>query len=405
MNRRTASIDREYYDILEVDRKASKTEIDQAYKRLAKKWHPDKNRNNQEKATEMFQKISTAYKTLSDPETRRIYDMYGKDGIEKMDSRSGGPGGPGGPGGGPPQAKPIMHQMPVSLRDLYLNNTLVADFEYKNSCDECDGTGSKNKLTQQCDQCNGAGHAVKITRMGPFMQQTIGKCDGCHGKGYSINDDDKCDKCLGKGHVKSINKVDITLDASNMNWGMRMMVPGKGHNLRDHIQGDVIIELVPDETSVSEQDQKFKRVGKNNLQVTIPITLSMALTGVDVMLETLDNRWLRIQLKDEIVTPKTSKVIPSEGMPIGSSRGDLLIDFDIEFPNMIKPNHVQYLRKALTGSPLDKKYNTLIQTNKDKIAHLYTSLDDYTDTHHDDEYGSNSDDDIEFDPRSNCAQQ
>lgn len=246
---------REYYDILEVDRKASKEQIDQSYKRLAKKWHPDKNRNNQEQATEMFQKISEAYKTLSDPESRRVYDMYGKNAVGQMGQRSAAHGGP-------PKAKPILHQMPVSLRDFFLNNTIVAEFEYKNACDECDGTGSKSKTAQQCDQCKGSGHVVKLTRMGPFMQQTAEKCNNCHGKGFSVNDNDKCPKCLAKGYVKDINKIDITLDASTMDWGMRMMVPGKGHNLRDHIQGDVVIELIPEEDSFrkfeAEEQQKTK---------------------------------------------------------------------------------------------------------------------------------------------------
>jgi len=391
MNR--SNNNREYYDILEVDRKASKEEIDQAYKKLARKWHPDKNRDNQQEATEMFQKISGAYKTLSDPKSRQIYDMYGKDGVGQIPQQDGP---------SPQKCKPILHQLAVSLKDLYLNSTIIAKFPCKNSCNNCDGTGSKSRQLHKCDQCHGMGHVMKMIRMGPMIQQMLDKCGKCKGKGSDVPQNDMCPTCSGKGYCKGTGSVDITLDSSNMDWGIRMQVPNKGHQLRDMIPGDVVIELIP----TDDPDQKFKRIGKKDLQINVPISLSMALTGVNVMIETLDGRWLRIHL-NEIVTPKTSKMIPNEGMLLGNNqgtkRGNLYINFDIEFPISIKPNHVQNLKKALGNSSIDKEYNALFTTNKDKITATYNKLDDYLGLPEQD-----SDDDegeLHFGGPPQCAQQ
>ncbi|XP_075425302.1 dnaJ homolog subfamily A member 4-like isoform X4 [Ascaphus truei] len=207
-----------YYDTLGVKPNANPNEIKKAYRKLALKYHPDKNPDEGEK----FKLISQAYEVLSDPKKRDLYDKGGEQAIKEggmsgssfsspmdiFDMFFGG----GGRMNREKRGKNVVHQMSVSLGDLYSGASRELALQRNIVCDKCEGRGGKKGAVETCPTCEGRGIQVHVMQIGPGMVQQIQTmCSDCHGEGERINPKDRCKHCSGSKVVrdKKILEVDI----------------------------------------------------------------------------------------------------------------------------------------------------------------------------------------------------
>jgi len=352
--------DTKLYDELGVPQSATPEEIKKAYRKLALKYHPDKNPDDPDK----FKNISAAFEVLSDPKKREIYDKYGEEGL-----REGG-GGEGhspfdifdmffGGGGGRSRRNPgekmrgrdTVHQMKVSLEDLYNGTTRQLAVQKNVICETCNGIGGKEGSVQKCDNCNGTGMDVKMRQIGPGMVQQIQQpCRACNQTGEKIREKDRCKNCAGKKVEKQRKILKCDID-KGMKDGQKLTFNGEGDQAPDIEPGDIVIVLDEKEHDV------FTRQG-SDLYIRMDIELADALCGFTRNIKTLDNRTLVINSHPgEVIRPKEMKCVEDEGMPIYGNpmeKGRLVIDFQIKFPKdgWIAPADLPALEKLLP--PIEK---------------------------------------------------
>ena len=334
-------MDFEYYELLQVSKTATKAEIKKAYRKLAMKYHPDKNPGDKE-AEEMFKKINEAYEVLSDDEKRAIYDRYGKAGLDGHMGSSGGFSGFedifeeffGFGGRSKPQRKTpynldILIEVELEFKEAVFGLKKEIEFEYFSVCQKCDGSGAKK--SHSCPTCGGAGQI--FIRQG-FM--SIGQtCPHCEGSGIII--DEKCDECSGAGYKIHEDKVEVTIPAG-VDTGMRMRVASKGNEDFNHQRGDLYIQI-----SVKE-DKIFKRV-EDDIFVEVPIFFTSAILGDTIKIPTLTGE------KDIEVKPHTKDskryIFKGEGIPnVHTGRkGNLIAILKIVYPEKLNDEQKDLLEK------------------------------------------------------------
>ncbi|OBZ82341.1 Mitochondrial protein import protein MAS5 [Choanephora cucurbitarum] len=332
--------DTKFYDVLGVSPDASESELKKAYRKLALKYHPDKNPD----AGDKFKEISHAYEILSDAEKREVYDQYGEEGLngqagpggmnaeDLFSQLFGGGGGFFGGGGrrgpsGPRRGKDMMHQLKVTLEDVYLGKTSKLALQKNVLCSKCDGKGGKEGAVQSCRPCNGQGIRVVMRQMGPIVQQFQQPCDVCRGTGEIINEKDRCKECLGKKITSERKILEVHIERG-MRDGQKITFSKEGDQAPGIIPGDIVILL--DE----KPHPRFTRQG-DDLIYEAKIDLLTALAGGQFAIPHLDDRVLLVNvIPGEAIQPDMVKVIPHEGMPMQrlDSRGHLFVKFTVEFP-------------------------------------------------------------------------
>lgn len=347
----------ELYKILELSPDAGEADIKKAYRRLAVKYHPDKNQGDAA-AAEKFKEISAAYDVLSDPEKKKIYDTYGEEGLKShmaggdfsaadVFSRFFGGdifGGGRQKGRGPRKAEDTVYKLGVTLKDLYNGRTKKLKIGRNIICSECEGKGAtKDGSVQTCKGCKGTGTKVTLRQLGPGMiQQMQQHCPDCQGKGEVIDPKFRCKKCNGDKVVAEKEIVEVSID-KGMKSGQRVTIYGKGEQQPGVQPGDLIVIL----EEVREPDDKFTRQGQD-LIYPQQITLSEALTGYEFTITHLDGRTLVVRSQaQEIVKPGDIRVIANEGFPRYKQpfeKGNLFIKFEIVFPSF---NEITKVRKEL----------------------------------------------------------
>jgi len=330
------------YNTLGVSSSATANELKKAYRKLAIKFHPDKNPGNAE-ASEKFKEISHAYEVLSDEKKRQIYDEGGEQALKEGGGGGHGGNNPfdifdmffggGGMGGrghrGPSKGKDVVHQLPVSLDDMYNGTTRRLSLNKNVICDKCDGRGGKPGATQTCPMCRGQGVQVKIHQIGPGMVQQVQQmCRDCDGKGQRINPKDRCKHCNGKKTQKTQKILEVHVD-KGMQQGQKVVFSGEGDQEPGLEPGDVIIVLKQKEHDV------FTRQN-NNLLMKMDISINEALTGFQRIVKTLDKRELLITSPPgEVIDHGMIKSVIDEGMPQHRNpfnKGLLIVQFAVTFP-------------------------------------------------------------------------
>lgn len=355
-----------YYDTFGVDPSADATVIKKAYRKLALKYHPDKNPGNEEAATK-FKEISFQFSVLSDPEKRQLYDRYGEQGIKEGGGggRGGfsandifaqffGGGGFGGGRAGPETGPDTMYELELTLEQLYNGVTKKLAMRKNVICGDCNGVGGKNPRT--CHQCNGQGRVVIERMMGPFVQQMQTTCDICQGQGEMINPKDKCQPCNGK-KVKQERKIFEVQVTPGMKDDERVVFEGDGDQQPGIEPGDVIIVIKQKKHPVfTRKDQ--------DLYMVMNITLQEALCGFKKHIKHLDapdERYLMVNvLPGEVIKPGSHKAISGEGMTHIRHRhikGDIIIKFNVEFPTHISHDAALVIEKALGTRSQDTEMN------------------------------------------------
>jgi len=352
-----------YYDILGVAPGVSDSDLKKAYRKSALKFHPDKNPSPE--ASEKFKEISQAYEVLSDPEKKRIYDAHGEQGIKEggggggfhspmdiFDMFFGGGGGGMGGGGmfgerrrGPRRTKNLVHQLSVSLEDMYNGTVRKLALQKNVICAACDGIGGKAGAVVKCTNCRGTGMQVRIQQLGPgMMQQIQSMCGECQGQGERIDPKLRCKKCNGRKVNRERKILEVSVD-KGMADSQKITFSGEGDQEPGMEPGDIIIVL--DE----KEHPTFKRAHGTDLVMTMNISLSDALCGFRKTITTLDDRTLVIQtVPGEVIKTGDLKCVYGEGMPTYKNpfeKGKLIVQFKVDFPDSLPPETAEMLAKIL----------------------------------------------------------
>uniref|UniRef100_A0A182MN99 Uncharacterized protein n=1 Tax=Anopheles culicifacies TaxID=139723 RepID=A0A182MN99_9DIPT len=345
-----------FYDILGVQPTCTPEELKKAYRKLALKFHPDKNPNEEEK----FKQISMAYEVLSDPEKKAIYDEGGEAAIKQG---SGGGGGGfhspmdifhmffnGGFTGRKSERKShdLIHTLAVSLEELYTGTKRKLALQKNVICESCEGIGGKRGAAQKCPPCRGTGVVTKVQKIAPgLVKQCEERCRNCRGLGETIDDKDRCKECNGRKTVRVRKLLEVEIYKGMVD-GQRIVLQGEGDQEPDHRPGDIV--LVVEE----KPHPVFKRNGLD-LLANMQLHLSEALCGFRKVIKTLDGRDIVIQTyPGEVVKNFSTKCVMGEGMPLvnaSSEKGRLIIQFVVTFPDTLPPEIVPEIRKCLPCPP------------------------------------------------------
>ncbi|HRH11714.1 MAG TPA: molecular chaperone DnaJ [Bacteroidia bacterium] len=341
---------RDYYEILGVQKGASDDDIKKAYRKLAIKYHPDKNPDDKA-AEEKFKEAAEAYEVLSNAEKKQRYDQFGHAGVNggaggfsgsggmNMDDIFsqfgdifGGAFGFGGGNGGSRGGRRVNRGSNLRVK-VKLNLSEVANGVEKKikvnkfvGCKTCNGSGAKNGQYDTCKQCNGSGVITRVqqTILGAMQTQTA--CNGCGGEGRIIRD--KCNTCHGDGVVRNEEVISINIPAGVAD-GMQLSMSGKGNAApRGGINGDLLIVIE------EEEHPLLKREG-NHLIYSLSISIPNAVLGTSVEIPTVD---AKVKIKIEPGT-QAGKVLRLKGKGLqdvnGYGKGDLLVEISVFTPSNI----------------------------------------------------------------------
>ena len=345
---------RDYYEVLGVDRNATEDEIKVAYRKLAIKYHPDRNPGDKE-AEEKFKEAAEAYEVLHDPDKRRQYDQFGFDapggsgfggfsGDMNMDDIFsmfgdifGGHAGFSGFGSGSSRRGPQVHRgadlrLKVRLTLQEIAHGVTKKFKVRKdiTCSHCHGTGAAPGSTNdQCPTCHGSGVITHTTQSIFGMMQTQGVCPTCDGSGTVIKN--KCPHCHGTGVEKGEEVVEIKIPAGVAE-GMIVNVPGKGNaGMRKGVNGDiqVFVEEEPNDTFIRDD---------NNLIYNLLLDFPTAALGGDVEIPTIEGTKLRVKMEPGTQPGKTLR-LRGKGLPAvqgyGRGNGDLVVNVSVYVPKTL----------------------------------------------------------------------
>lgn len=246
------------------------------------------------------------------------------------------------------RGKDLVHQLGVTLEELYNGAVRKLALQKSVICDKCEGRGGKKGSVEKCQNCRGNGIEVKIHMIGPGMAQQIEQvCTNCHGQGEIIAAKDRCKHCNGKKTTRDRKILEVHVE-KGMRDGQRIVFSGEGDQEPELQPGDIVIVLEEMEHAV------FKR-SKQDLIMRMPLQLVESLCGFQKVIKTLDNRDLVVtNLPGEIVKHDSFKCILGEGMPTHKQpfeKGRLIVQFLIQFPEKIPQTVVADLEKCLPPRP------------------------------------------------------
>jgi DnaJ family protein A protein 2 len=366
---------RDLYDHLGVSPDADPKVIKKAYYKLAKECHPDVNPNDPN-AEEKFKKISHAYEVLSDPEKRANYDRFGENNdmpnstghFEEMFSNLFGNGFGGGffGGFGPRQnqkrkGQSILHEIQVTLEDIYKGRTIKLKVARNEICYACGGSGAKNNSSATtCKGCQGQGFLRQVHHVGHMIQHTSRPCSNCNGTGTFVPISDRCKECNGNKIIKEDKFLEVSI-APGVPDGEQIVFHNESHQHPDiHEPGDIIVQIK------TKPHDKFVRKGLD-LYCKHKITLLEALTGTTIQLQHLDGRILQgptSTFPTQVICPGDVQVIPGEGLRHSPSNsvtpglkiGNLYVAFDILFPTkeQLNADALEILSSILPSSTESK---------------------------------------------------
>ncbi len=346
--------DRDYYEILGIDKNASETDIKKAYRKLAKKYHPDANPGNKE-AEQKFKEINEAYEVLGDPEKKAKYDQFGHAAFGN--GAAGGFDGFGGFGGfgmddifdmfdifgtrsrrsnQPTKGENIRTSIELTFQEAAFGISKDLKINLWDTCETCSGTGArKGSQPETCNKCGGSGQIrfTQTTFLGTMSR--VQTCDSCHGEGKIIKD--PCPTCSGRGRVRVTKNIEVDIPAG-IDHGQSIRIQGKGEpGERGGPNGDLLITVYIKEHPI------FERRG-NDVYCEIPITFVQATLGGELVVPTLDGN-VQYTIKEGTQTGTVFR-LKGKGIPHIRNpkvRGDQYVEVKVDVPT--KLNEAQ--KKAL----------------------------------------------------------
>ncbi len=363
---------RDYYEILEISKNASDDEIKKAYRKMAIKFHPDKNPDDK-KAEEKFKEAAEAYEVLSNADKRQRYNQYGHAGVNGA-SNGGGFSGGGmnmddifsqfgdifGSGfgfGGSSRSQSgrrvtrgtnLRVKVKLTLQDITNGVEKKIKVNKHVGCKTCSGSGAKNGQFDTCRQCNGTGVVTRVqqTMLGAMQTQTT--CNACGGEGRTVKD--KCNTCHGDGIVREEEIIAINIPAGVAE-GMQLSMSGKGNAApRGGINGDLLI-LVEE-----EEHPQLKREG-SHLIYSLTISFPDAALGMNVEVPTVEGK-VKIKIDPGTQSGKVLR-LKGKGLPDVNAygRGDLLVEISIFTPTVLNNDEKKIIEQLKTAKNFEPNPN------------------------------------------------
>lgn len=383
------STKRDYYDVLGVDKSADATAIKKAYRKLAMKYHPDKNPGDKE-AEEKFKEINEAYEVLSDETKRRNYDQFGHEGVNGQGF--GGAGGFGGQGfggfddifgdifgdmfgggfsggsrqrrRGPERGADIKQRVNISFEEASFGKKVQVKINRSEECDQCHGSGAKPGTSKKtCPTCHGSGQVQSVQRT-PFGNiASTRTCSTCNGEGEVI--DSPCSKCHGKGSIRKTKTIEVDIPAGIDN-GQMIKLGGQGElGTRGGPRGDLYIEVNV------QSHPLFTRDGYD-VYLEMPITFAQATLGDKIQVPTLDGK-VEYEVPEGTQTGTVFR-LKGKGIPKLKSnvRGDQYVKVTVEIPKKLNEKQKELVREFAKecGQEVHQRQKTL----SDKIDNFFKNL-------------------------------
>ena len=357
---------RDYYEVLGVDKSASADDIKKAYRKLAMKYHPDRNPGDKS-AEEKFKEVGEAYEVLSDADKRSRYDSYGFAGVDPNFNPNAGAGGFGGGFGGagfdfgdifgdffgggtssrsasqnaPRRGENVMARLELTFEEAAFGCEKEVSAPRIENCPTCHGTGSADGQIETCSRCHGTGQEQVVQSFMGMRMQTATTCSQCGGRGKIIKT--PCNTCKGKGKVRKNNRVKVTVPAGIDN-GQTLRVRGEGCvGANGGPNGDLLVEVRV------KAHETFVRDGYD-IRCAVPISFTQAALGAEIQVPTLEGN-VSYTIPEGTQTGKEF-VIRDKGIPeLNNSRrrGDLRFTVVVETPTKLTREQKELLRK-LDGS-------------------------------------------------------
>lgn len=335
----------EYYEVLGVERDASPEDIKKAYRRLARRYHPDANPEDPE-AEHKFKEVAEAYSVLSDPERRRDYDLFGTakapvGGFDPFDIFAsffgGDPFGFAPRRSSPRRGSDLALEVEVTLEEVVRGTTKTVTIRNLQPCETCSGSGcSPGTLPSRCSRCGGAGVVRSVRRSVFGSLVTSFTCPHCHGAGEGI--DTPCGQCNGDGRLERLDQVSVDIPPG-IDDGTKFRLSGRGEaGARGAEAGDLYVQVRV------TPDRRFTRRG-NDLVAGVALPFAQAALGGTLDIETFDGPL------DLTIPPGTQPGavlrLRGKGLPRfqRSGRGDLLVEVTVEVPSNLTGEQEEILRK------------------------------------------------------------
>ena len=356
------STKRDYYDVLGVGKSADASEIKKAYRKLAMKYHPDKNPGDKE-AEEKFKEINEAYEVLSDETKRRNYDQFGHEGVNGQGF--GGAGGFGGQGfggfddifgdifgdmfgggfgggsrqrrRGPERGADIKQRISISFEEAAFGKKVQVKINRSEECDQCHGSGAKPGTSKKtCPTCHGSGQVQSVQRT-PFGNiASTRTCSTCNGEGEVI--DSPCTKCHGKGSIRKTKTIEVDVPAG-IDAGQMIKLSGQGEvGEKGGPRGDLYIIVNV------QKHEIFTREGYD-VYIEMPIRFTQAALGDKLEVPTLDGK-VSYNLPEGTQTGTVFR-LREKGIPKlrSNSRGDQYVKVIIDTPKKLNEEQKDLLRR------------------------------------------------------------
>ncbi len=362
---------RDYYEVLGVDKNVSEADLKKAYRKVAKKYHPDTNPGDAE-AEEKFKEAAEAYAVLSDPEKKAKYDQFGHAAFEQ----GGGPGGFGGfdfadmgdifgdifgdffGGGsrrsqsnGPVKGANIKTTVRVSFEEAVFGTQEELELPLKDECDVCKGTGSQpGHQPETCSKCGGKGQ-VTFTQQSLFgMARTVQTCPDCGGTGKIIKY--KCSNCAGTGYVKSKKKIQVAVPAGIDN-GQSIRIREKGEpGINGGGRGDLLVTVLVDRHPTFQRQEY-------DLYSSEPISFTQAALGGKITVNTIDGPY-DIEIKPGTQTDTKLK-LKGKGVPTlrnKNVRGDHYVTLIVQVPDKLTEEQKSLLNQYANTTTVNARSST-----------------------------------------------
>ena len=375
---------KDYYKTLGVDKNASQDEIKSAFRKLAKKYHPDLNKDNPEAANK-FKEVGEAYSVLSDDNKRKMYDQFGSAAVDGSSPNPGAEagfggfsgfdasgfggfddifdsffgGGFGGFGGSTRtrarRGADVLMQMKLKFNEAIYGTEKKINLDVIEDCSECDGKGGFHEKT--CSTCNGRGTVQTTTNsiLGPIITNTT--CPDCHGKGKTYKE--KCSNCHGSGKIEKNKNITINIPAG-INTGDRLRVSGKGNPGTDGGEnGDLYLEFIVGE------HKYFERNG-DDIYLEVPLSLTEAILGTKKEIPTL---YGNVKLT---ISPGTNsgdkERIKGKGVDNKNKRnkGDMYVIYKVYTPKRLSRDQkklIQLLSETNLSTSEIEDFNDFVEDN------------------------------------------
>lgn len=373
---------RDYYEVLGVSKNATDDELKKAYRRLAKKYHPDANLDNKEEAEKNFKEVNEAYEVLSDSQKRRMYDQFGHDGpagfgggnpgggyysysssgfsgFEDFDlgdifsSIFGGGSARGGrkSNNGPIRGADLRYNMEISFEEAFLGAEKEVSIYRDESCNVCSGSGAKpGTSTETCKVCGGSGQVRQVQNTILGQMQTTKTCTNCHGTGKVIKE--VCENCKGKGTVRKLTKIKVKIPAGIDN-EQSIVLRGEGEpGVRGGAKGDLYIVVKIKKHAI------YTRKG-STVYCNVPITFTQATLGAELEIPMVDGSKEKFRIPEGTQTGTTFTIKGKGFVNINSSnKGDFIFTVNVQVPKRLSKEQrdlLMQLAKTMNEQPPIKK--------------------------------------------------